>query len=183
MPINLIVEDGSMPPGANSYAEVATCDQWQGDRGGSTWPAPPSAGDDPDLEKKKSSLIQATDYLNTLDWVGSKAAPGRVMAWPRVGVIDEDSYPISKNEVPLGVVDATCYLAGLVYGGTNLFPVLERGGRIEEEQVGSLRTKFFDDASNQNVFPMLKGYLSGLAVNLDGSGTAGKMTISKVSLA
>lgn len=167
---DLIVEAGSMPEGANSYASVADCDDWQGQRGFRNWPAPPDdeAEPDPNLAAKESALILACDYLNGLAWKGRRAAAGRVMAWPRVEVVDGDGYEVAADTVPQNVAYAQCYLAGLAYGETDLQPVLERGGRIQTEKVGSLATTYFDDARDRDVFTVLSDLLGGLAVGLGG---------------
>ncbi|MGM8442647.1 DnaT-like ssDNA-binding protein [Enterobacter hormaechei subsp. xiangfangensis] len=55
-------------------------------------------------------LIKAMDYLEGLDWVGSKADPRQALAWPRVNVVlDEHDFP--PDEVPRQVLTAQCMLA------------------------------------------------------------------------
>ena len=179
----LIIEDGTMPEGANSYVSVAGCDSWQALRGSTTWPPAPASEDDPNQAKKEGSLIQACDYLNGLAWKGSRPVAGRVMAWPRVGVVDSDGFGIAPNVVPINVPHAQCYLAGLVYDGTDLQPMLARGGAIRMEQVDVLRTEYFEGAPVRDIHTMLMSLLGGLAMGLDGLIAKNSTTVSKVSLA
>ena len=162
--MTLTVETGTMPPGANSYASVADCNDYQFARGSEDWPPAPEGGDDPNVAQKEAALVRATDYLNGLAWKGKKASGGRVMAWPRIEVEDADGYVVPADSVPLNVVYACCYLAGLVYAGTDVQPVLERGGRIQSEKVSTLETSFFEDAANRDVFSALADLLNGLAL-------------------
>lgn len=169
----LIVEDGSKPLRANSYCSVTDCDAWQAERGLLTWPAPPESGDDSRLADKEAALIKAADYLNGLNWKGRRAAAGRLMAWPRLEVVDGDGYAVAEDEVPEAVPAAACYLAALVIGGTDLQPVLARGGRVASEAVDSLSSSYFDDAASRDVHSTLADLLSGLAHDFKGySGTA-----------
>ena len=46
--MSLIVEDGTMPEGANTYASVADADAYLLSRGVSDWAAPPSSDLEPD---------------------------------------------------------------------------------------------------------------------------------------
>ena len=86
--MSLIVEDGTMPEGANTYASVADADAYLLSRGVSDWAAPPSSDlePDPQLSAKEAALIRSADYLNGLKWKGEKIEYDWPMAWPRAGV-------------------------------------------------------------------------------------------------
>lgn len=175
----IIIEDGSMPDGANSYATIEICDQWQAERGSTVWPA----GVEEKLSKE-AALIRAADYLNGLKWVGRKAAPGRIMAWPRIGASDADGYVVPPDSVPQAVVFAQCYLAGLAFDGKDLQPLLERGGRIQSEKVDDLNTTYFDDAADRDVYTALSDLLGGMALGLGGAhgGVKAGLTVAKLLL-
>lgn len=170
----LIVEDGSCPVGANTYADVATADAYLAPRKTKKWPQ-----SDDDQAGKEAALIKAADTLNGLDWHGTRmpwpgGTGGRVMAWPRKGVIDSDGYPVATDAVPQAVADAACWLAGFIYGGGDPQPVLERGGRIQSERVSSLATTFFEDAANRDVYTAVADLLKGLARGFEDYTGAGK---------
>ncbi|TKK20205.1 hypothetical protein EcCFBP13530_06535 [Enterobacter cancerogenus] len=81
-------------------------------------------------EKKVSLLIKAMDYLEGLDWVGSKADPRQALAWPRVNVVlDEHDFP--PDEVPRQVITAQCMLAVEAIDGDLLSSVREAAVKTE----------------------------------------------------
>lgn len=184
--MSLIIEDGTRPVGANTFASVEDCDAWHGLRGLTVWPPPPETGEDPQLTAKESALVRAADYLNGLGWTGRRAKGGRVMAWPRVGAVDGDGFEIDADAVPEPVRNANCYLAGLVFGGTDIQPILERGNRVQSESVGSMSTSYFDDAASRDVFSVLADILRGYVPALDAfagiANNAGRVIIGKVVL-
>ena len=66
----LIIEDGTMPEGANTYASVADADSYLAERS-ENWPSAPSdITPDANIAKKERALILAADWLNTLEWKG-----------------------------------------------------------------------------------------------------------------
>lgn len=165
--MSLIVEDGSMPQGANTYASVADSDDWHGRRGSSIWPPPPGSGTDPEQAAKEAALILSTDYLNGLGWNGKRPPGGRLLAWPRFGAVDADGYKVDVDTVPEAVKSACCYLAGVSLDGVDIQPKLERGGRIQSQSVGKLSKTFFNDAANRDVFSALADILRGYVPELD----------------
>lgn len=182
----IIVENGTMPEGANSYVDVAGCDAWHLQRNSATWPLAPNEGEDENKAAKEAALIKACDYLNGLKWKGQRAAAGRVLAWPRKGVVDGDGYAVAADVVPDAVMQAQCYLAGLAYGedGVDLQPVLDRGGQIQSETVGPISTSYFEGADVRDAYTFVTDLLSGLALGLSGQqGDNGGMKVSKVVLA
>ena len=165
----LVVEDGTMPEGANAYCGLDFAADWLADRGHSDWPT-----DDATVQARTAALIKAADYLNGLKWYGRKApAPvPRVMAWPRVGARDSGGGAMPENVVPYAVKAANAMLARLIVNGTDLQPVLERGGKIQSESVGSLSTSYFSDAPVRDVYTGLADMLRGLASDFVSSGAA-----------
>jgi hypothetical protein len=94
------------------------------------------------------------------------------MAWPRLEVVDGDGYVAAEDEVPAGVKAAACYLAGLAIMGTDLQPILSRGGRVASETVDVVSTSYFEDASPRDVYSVLADLLSGLTHDFASSGPA-----------
>ena len=78
----LIVEDGTLPAGANSFASVADADAYHAARLTAAWT------DELAEAQKEAALIRASDWLNRkVMWNGRKASRSQRMAWPRAGVI------------------------------------------------------------------------------------------------
>lgn len=154
MPITLIVEDGSRPIGANTYASVADADTYHADRGFAAWA---DATDD----EKATALIKATDYLNGLSWTGRKVAM-RPMAWPRVDV-EVDGYAVGSDEVPDAIVNACCYMAGEFVGGAD--PLAAQDRALSSMKVGSVEMAWEQGSNAAPQYPALKAILRGLIMS------------------
>ena len=104
----LIVEDGTLPAGANSFASVADADAYHAARLTAAWT------DELAEVQKEAALIRASDWLNRkVMWNGRKASRSQRMAWPRSGVVTQDG-EISPDEIPAEVVEACCELTGFL---------------------------------------------------------------------
>jgi len=169
----LVIEDGSIITGANCFVTVIEVDEWQSLRGSDNWPSPPDFGIDPNLSSKEAAILKATDYLNGLSWKGKRAAPGRVLTWPRYNVEDEDEFLLPSDIVPEAVKSASSYLAGLVYSGEEFQPILERGGHIQTSTIGKLSKTYFPTASVRDIASGLADLLRGLVYGLDAYAGAG----------
>ena len=132
----LIVEDGTMPEGANTYVSLELADAYLVPRG--LWETTPDDAGDSVIAKKEAAIIRAFDALNTLNWVGDVPDWQRVTAWPRQNVPMPGGMPKPGEEptflpadmVPRAVVQAQMELAGLIYGGLNPLAPVERGGKV-----------------------------------------------------
>lgn len=132
----LIVEDGTMPEGANTYVSLADVDAYLVQRG--LWEATPDDAGDSVIAKKEAAIIRAFDAMNTLNWAGDVPDWQRVTAWPRQNVPmpgvkpkpGEEPTFLPADMVPRAVVQAQMELAGLIYGGLNPLAPVERGGKI-----------------------------------------------------
>lgn len=132
----LIVEDGTMPEGANTYVSLADVDAYLVSRG--LWETTPDDAGDSVIAKKEAAIIRAFDALNTLNWVGDVPDWQRVTAWPRENVPipgvkpkpGEEPTFLPADMVPRAVVQAQMELAGLIYGGLNPLAPVERGGKV-----------------------------------------------------
>lgn len=75
-------------------------------------------------------LVKAMDYLEGLDWIGSRTDPRQPLAWPRVNVVlDEHDFP--PDEVPRQVITAQCMLAVEAIDGDLLSSVREAAVKTE----------------------------------------------------
>lgn len=132
----LIVEDGTMPEGANTYVSLTDVDAYLVPRG--LWETTPDDAGDSVIAKKEAAIIRAFDAMNTLNWAGDVPDWQRVTAWPRQNVPmpgvkpkpGEDPTFLPADMVPRAVVQAQMELAGLIYGGLNPLAPVERGGKV-----------------------------------------------------
>ena len=159
----LIVEDGTLPAGANSFASVADADAYHAARLTAAWT------DELAEVQKEAALIRASDWLNRKGmWNGRKASRSQRMAWPRAGVSTQDG-EIAPDEIPAEVVEACCELAGFFVEQDYLAP-LDRGGDIASLSVDVISIAYNGTAPAETVFPSLSGLLAGLGTVNTGKG-------------
>ena len=171
---NLIVEDGSVVSGANSFVSLddwlSHCDDRNRDYS------------DYSDDVQEAALVKMGDYLNSLSWKGVKTARDNPMCWPRygqeiggslwnrlewpasqwVGVLDKDGFYIGTEEVPAEVVSAQCEGAWLIVQGKDMEPALERGGQVKREKFDVIEFEYFGGASPTTEFKAVTNRLRGL---------------------
>ncbi len=111
----LIVEDGNGRDLAESYASVEDLNAY------ATAHNPP-AGLIDDAEKERA-LRRATLWIDASyhgRWKGRRATALQALAWPRVGAVDPEGFPIASDTVPRGVVYATIEVATAILEGAKL---------------------------------------------------------------
>lgn len=170
----IVVETGLIVAGANSFVSLDSFQTYCEDRN-RTYTAYTEV-------QQEAALIQAGQYLNNLVWKGIKTNRTNPMCWPRygddvegniwnqlvmpasawVGVLDKDGFYIDTASVPVEVINAQCESAWLILTGTNLTPVLERGGQVKREKVDVIETEYFSGASPRDVLTPVADNLKGL---------------------
>ena len=102
----LIIEDGSVVTGAQSYASVADLtNRMAGLSGG---PVVPNTFTTAQLE---NLLLQAMEYLETESFQGGKTKPNtQALQWPRWGIVVREKY-LLPNQIPPELIQAQCALA------------------------------------------------------------------------
>lgn len=136
MAIEIIVEDGTGKPDANSYVSVADARTYATNRGVEL------PTDDDDVA---AMLIQATDYLEAqaCRYQGKRASSSQALEWPRTGVVlNCDAVP--PNVIPKSLVAAQVQLAMAINAGFDLQPNVSPQDYVTEETVGPITTKYAD---------------------------------------
>lgn len=152
----VIVETGVGVAGANSFVTVAEVDAYALARLNEVWSTT--------TKDKSACVILAADYLRNetrFHYRGTRVTYTQLMPFPRDSA-SEGGLVIPSTAVPWRMKDAQCELAMLVAGGTDLQPVLTRGGRVRTKTVDVLSTTWFDDAPNEDVYLMVMGLLTPL---------------------
>jgi len=158
----LIVEDGSIVSGAESYCSVATADEYHAGRANATW-----AG--LDQAAKEANLREATEYMVGMyrqRWKGQRASINQVLDWPRYDVQLDDvgigcymAY-VPYNSVPVEVQNACASLALMAKDGP-LAPNVQR--LVKQKTIGPITTIYQDGAPAYTQFRaidmMLRPYL------------------------
>lgn len=177
----LIVEDGTMPIGANSYTSLADADAYLVPRG--LWAATPTVVDagtgvvTPDgatITKKETALIRATDYLNTLDWKGEKVAWERLFAWPRVGISFSDlgNTIVPSVVVPAAVKISCIELAAACFAGDNPLAAVARDDRLASKTIGVISKSWFDGVPDETLYPAVAGLVAPFLRTVPGKKSA-----------
>lgn len=160
--MTIVVTAGSAS--AVAYDTAANADAYFTERGITTWTGTDAA--------KEAALIRGADYLDRRyngRWVGVKSTSTQAMAWPRSYVDDVDGYAIDADEIPLAVKRANYEAALLVLTGTDLEPVLTRGGAPTRERVKAgpveTETEYNAGAPARSVITTIDGLLEGLVTD------------------
>lgn len=149
---DLVLEDGSGIPTANTYALVATADAYHSLYSNSAWTTGPTN------DEKATALIAGTQYLD-LRWefAGELAnpttasAPGQALKWPRddggLSLYDAQRNEIPADSIPRQVVEATLEYALVFIVSGRLLPdptVPDDAGRfvtLSREKLGPLESE------------------------------------------
>jgi len=163
----LIVEDGTVVTGAESYITVTAADTYFSNRGDATWAALTAT-------KKEEALRKATDYMTQAyrpRWKGYRKDGTQLLDWPRSfvylepfvhGIVGTYPFLVSDVIVPTEVKNACAELA-VKASAAALAPDLERA--VASETIGPISTTY-DAASIEHtryraIDLMLRPYLTG----------------------
>lgn len=129
----LVIEDGSIVAGANSYVSLAEA------RAYATARNKPLPTDDTALE---ALLISAMDYLEAqrARFEGSKVSSEQELQYPREGVII-DGIELASTVIPSILKQAQIRLAMEANAGVDLMPT-RTGGFVKKEVVGPIETEY-----------------------------------------
>lgn len=140
----LVIEDGSVVTGANSYVTLAEFKAWA-DARDITYSA-----DDDALE---ATILRAMDYLERLFFIGNKANENQPLQWPRTEALI-DGYYADATEIPKEVKTAL-YEATVVEAAGN--SELENQSRKTlRERVGDIEVQYADNSENRTITPALQ---------------------------
>lgn len=172
----LIIEDGSLPVGANSYADIAAADAYALARAPAA--AEFAAWLAADTARKTALLIRATDVLNSYAWKGAPVLAQRLMAWPRAGVAYADGTAVGAEAVPPQVAQAQCELAAaLLNGAEPLAAVDTTRGAVLSEGVAGISISYAAPDSGSHAgstgFPAVDALLRGFLAASGGCGGNG----------
>lgn len=159
----LIVEDGTMPAGANSYVTLAQATTYHDDMGNAAWAAEASSA------VKTSKLLKACQQMEAryrTRWKGAKKTATQRLSWPRKLVTDEDGNKLDESTVPSLVLDAQCEIALLLLAGSEFIrnEVGASESSVTSESVGPISISYGGGAgTTQSSYPLIDQMLETLA--------------------
>ena len=153
----LIVEDGTIVTGAESYISVADADTYFTARANAAWDALADAD-------KEAALRKATDYMTGrygLRWKGDRVSELQALDWPRSSAY-ANGFLIDSGSVPVAIQRACAELA-VRASADDLAP--DVGAQVKQEVVGPISVTYADGARQDTryalVDSMLAAYLKG----------------------
>ena len=152
----IVVEDGTIVAGANSYVSEAELTTYATDRGITL-----SGG-------TEALLLKAMDYLETLDFIGDKSTADQPLQWPRTDVYI-DGYYVDAETIPQDLKNAEMALAISIDGGADPMATIERATKREKADV--LEVEYMDNASTVAIITSVNRLLRKLLKMGTGGGS------------
>lgn len=146
----IVVEDGTIVTGANSYVTSAELTTYATDRGVTI------TGTNAVL------LIQAMDYIEAQNYKGYKSTAAQPLVWPREAVYI-DGYLFDNDDIPEQLKNAQMATALAIDAGNSPYAVIER--QTESERVDVIEVRYqkgsvsnpIDPSINQSLRKLLNG--------------------------
>jgi len=143
----IIVEDGSIVDGANSYVTVANVEEYATLMGVT-------------FTGGEAAILNAMTFIESSNFKGSKYTSGQSLQWPRSGAI-VFGWLVDTDTIPSQLFSATCEAAIKQQSG-DILPDLERGGAIKREKVDVLEVEYFNGANANTVYQSVMALLKPL---------------------
>lgn len=133
----LIVEDGSIVAGANSYVDATFIRAYADARGFDI-----SAVSDIDLE---AFAIMAMDHIEAKSYQGCRVQCDQPLSFPRTGVW-VDNCELPSDSIPLNLKNAQCQLVVEIDGGLNLDATVTEPG-VKRKKIDVLEKEYFGNST------------------------------------
>ncbi len=153
--MTLIIEDGSQVANSNSYISVVDFEAYAAVRGITI------------SGTSEALLIQAMDYLESLQFIGLKVSSTQSLQWPRSGVVI-DGYAFASDDIPNELIKGQCEVAISIDQGNGPLAVISRAKK--RVKAGAVEVEYSDSAASTNVVRTISASLYKL---LSGSGVGG----------
>jgi hypothetical protein len=146
----IIVETGAGLTNSNSYVSEADLATYASDRGITI------------TGTAAVLIIQAMDYLESRQFLGTKSDIDQALQWPRFGV-EVDSYYVDSDEIPTLLKQAEMEICIAIDGGVD--PLANLGRETKREKVGDLEVEYAVGARPDTYLTAAEAKLRKLLVN------------------
>lgn len=151
----LIVEDGSVVEGAQTYCDSSYVDSYATARNLTTWTGTTA--------EKEAAILNAMVYIESRPYKGYPTQEDQPLVWPRYEAI-RYGYTVDSDTIPVEVINALCEAAiRQIYG--DIMPDLKRGGMIKRKKIDVLETEYFEGAPSTTKYQRVDMILSPLLKN------------------
>lgn len=133
----LVIEDGSLIAGANSFVTRAEVIAYAAARGVTI----------PDEDASDVLAIKGMDYLWSLCYKGDLVSETQSTPFPRSGLVDGDTADDYEHTIPAGVKNAQLQLALDVNAGIELTASANPSATLKRSKVGPIEREFFEPGS------------------------------------
>jgi hypothetical protein len=165
----LIVEDGTVIEGANSYVAIADVTAYASAIGNTAWAAAAEAA-------QEAAILRAMRYIEgnyEHRWKGLRRNRDQALTWPRADVFDQEGYDVRADHIPQLLKDAVCEAALREIASANsLNPDLSRGDLADSVSVSagpvSQSRSFRSDTPLYKLFPQIENKLKRYIKNEGG---------------
>ncbi len=130
--MSVIVENGSIVANANSYVSEATLTAFAAARGLTL------------TSDATQLLIKSMDYIESLQYIGSKLTRNQALEWPRMWVWI-DGYPVDPTTIPQQLKDGQCQTAIAIDQGND--PLQDTPRATRREKVGEIEVEYATSAA------------------------------------
>ena len=152
----IVVEDGTIVSGANSYVTEAELDSYAGARGITI-----SAG------QQEEDLIKAMDVIEYIPLPGIKYTKAQPLQWPREGVVI-DGFDILVTEIPDLLKEVQYEAAIAIDTGYDPLAIVTRVK--ESVSVGSISVKYANNSPDSRIYTPLWNKVARLLSNNPNNG-------------
>ena len=132
----IIIEDGTVVSGANSYVTEAELTTYAADRGITLTAA------------TDVLLIKAMDYIESLAFIGDKHKESQPLQWPRDEVYI-DRYYIERETIPKELKNGVYTAALAIDAELDPLRIIERA--TKREKVDVIEVEYMDSAASQTI--------------------------------
>lgn len=148
--MTIIVENGTIVSGANSYVSEAELTAYATARGVTL-----------SLDTEQL-LIRAMDYIEAQIYLGYKFTSTQPLQWPRSGVY-VDSYLVDSDVIPTELKNGQMETALAIDNGQD--PLADIARTTKSETVGSLSVTYADNAASTTLVRKISSSLKKLLAN------------------
>lgn len=144
--MTIVVEDGSIVDGANSYVTTAELEAFAAARNITL------SGD----YTSEQLLIIAMDYIESLQFKGMKVSTTQDLQWPRVDV-QVDGFYLDSNSIPKELKQGLMQTAVSMDQGNSPQQIVPR--KTIMEQVGEIQVQYSSSSSATAIDPKIRASL------------------------
>ena len=149
----IVVENGTVVSGANSYVTEAELATYAADRGVTI------------SGTASVLLIQAMDYLESLNYIGIKYSEDQPLQWPRDEVYI-DGYYIERTTIPNELKNGQLAAALAIDAGNNPLSTVDRA--TKREKVDVIEVEYMDNAPAEAVVRTINAAMRKLLASSTG---------------